>query len=220
MVSPRKRDRPEEDDDNDDAPSTSEIPKEVGDEEEDTEENTKKATEEEESDPPKRLAKVEWAPVEDEALMLAVIADRKNRGVEADEDEEEDWDEISKDIEGKTPVQCLRRYMRHLNRKEGGGSKGSNESFGVSAGKSDEEDEKPESTSETSQPPAKKVKKSKDAPVEPQEKWEQPEVDLLKKLVEQYQDSEFRVVEECVVFSFVESCVPSRVVVAHFFYAS
>jgi len=87
--------------------------------------------------PKSKKAKQQWSPQEDEALMLAVIADKKRREMEKsesddddekdddderDEDEdEEDWDEIAKSVLLKTPVQCLRRYMRYLNKKGGSG---------------------------------------------------------------------------------------------------
>jgi len=65
-----------------------------------------------------------WNAKEDENLMLAVLEDKKRRDLEADESDEdqsdesdeEDWDEIAKAMPGRTPVQCLQRYMRHLNR--------------------------------------------------------------------------------------------------------
>lgn len=66
-----------------------------------------------------------WAAREDEALMLAVLDDKKRNDMELDESEEddgsdesddEDWDEIAKSVPGRTPVQCLQRYMKHLNR--------------------------------------------------------------------------------------------------------
>lgn len=61
-----------------------------------------------------------WTPIEDEALLLAVVADKTRHKVRVDESEEdeEDWDEIAKSVLGRTPVQCLRRYMR-LNHKAG-----------------------------------------------------------------------------------------------------
>lgn len=68
-----------------------------------------------------------WEAKEDETLMLAVLKDKQRLDLEADESDEdededsdesdeEDWDEIAKAVPGRTPVQCLQRYMRHLNR--------------------------------------------------------------------------------------------------------
>ena len=58
--------------------------------------------------------------------MLSVIAVRNRKTEEngSDEDDDEDWDEIDEAIPGKTSVQCLQRYMRHLNKKGGSGKKG------------------------------------------------------------------------------------------------
>lgn len=148
-----------------------------------TEEQGTSADQEKESESPKRTStKATWSPAEDEALMLAVIEDRKNRGVSPEEDEEEDWDEIAKAVPDKTPVACLRRYMR-LNRKEGSAS-----SIGPIVDKSDESEERDDPSEP---PPAKKAKKDADeVPGEPLSKWNTDEMELLKKLVDQYQDSE------------------------------
>ena len=58
--------------------------------------------------------------------MLSVISVRKRKTEEngSDEDDDEDWDEIDEAIPGKTSVQCLQRYMRHLNKIGGIGKKG------------------------------------------------------------------------------------------------
>lgn len=86
-----------------------------------------KIVKEEDDDPTKekKLAKdmkkkkSEWTPGEDEALMLAVMEVRKKNSGELEEvvDDEDDWDEIANLISGRSAVQCLQRYMRHLNRK-------------------------------------------------------------------------------------------------------
>lgn len=131
--------------------------------------------------PPKK-GKQAWTPDEDEALMLAVIADRQRREDNDEEEEEEDWDEIAKAVPGKTPVNCLRRYMGQLNKKE---EKAEGASLPASAkrGTPDEEDEESFSSHLS--------KKTKLAAGEEDGDWTQEEVDLLKKLVEQYQGGEY-----------------------------
>jgi len=66
-----------------------------------------------------------WNAEEDETLMLAVLKDKECQNLEcdesdedndSDESDEEDWDEIAKSVPGRTPVQCLQRYAKHLNR--------------------------------------------------------------------------------------------------------
>jgi len=72
----------------------------------------------------KKQGKV-WNAEEDETLMLAVLKDKAYQNLEcdesdedndSDESDEEDWDEIAKSVPGRTPVQCLQRYAKHLNR--------------------------------------------------------------------------------------------------------
>eukprot|EP00592_Proboscia_alata_P001245 CAMPEP_0194372370 /NCGR_PEP_ID=MMETSP0174-20130528/20715_1 /TAXON_ID=216777 /ORGANISM="Proboscia alata, Strain PI-D3" /LENGTH=650 /DNA_ID=CAMNT_0039150855 /DNA_START=255 /DNA_END=2207 /DNA_ORIENTATION=- len=82
----------------------------------------------------KKSDKVQWSAEEDEALLMAVYADRKGRGkcglVEEDEDnddeddeddDEEDWDEISKSVPNRSAVQCLQRFLKVLCVKGGSG---------------------------------------------------------------------------------------------------
>lgn len=128
--------------------------------------------------PPKK-GKQTWTPDEDEALMLAVIADRARR---EEEDEEEDWDEIAKDVPGKTPVQCLRRYMGNLSKKEEEAPAAP--PVAAAAKRSSDEDEE-ESFSGPLTKKAKLIVGADGA------EWTQEEMDLLKKLVEQYRDSEY-----------------------------
>jgi hypothetical protein len=116
--------------------------------------------------------------------MLAVLADQHRREENEEEEEEEDWDEIAKAVPGKTPVNCLRRYMGHLNKKEekaGGASPPA--AAAAKRGPPDEEDE--ESFASPLTKKAKLIVGGEDGD------WTQEEVDLLKKLVEQYQESEY-----------------------------
>lgn len=82
-----------------------------------------------------RRSRISWSAAEDDAPLKSVIKDKQSRDVAAtasedgehavpdpgDEEDEEDWDEIAKSVPGKTPVQCLKRYM-NLNQR--GRSKG------------------------------------------------------------------------------------------------
>ena len=66
-----------------------------------------------------KKSKAVWTAAEDDALLKAVLEDQQDREAEGDGDEEEDWDEIAKSVTGKTPVQCLKRYLV-LNQKQSG----------------------------------------------------------------------------------------------------
>lgn len=126
--------------------------------------------------PPKK-GKAVWTPAEDESLMRAVEEDRKKRGVEGDDDEEEDWDEIAKSVQGKSAVQCFRRYSGVLS-KEGAAPPA------AAAGTTRTRDERDEEESESSSPASKKSKPDPD-----EDYWPDHEIELLKKLVEHYNDS-------------------------------
>jgi len=157
-----------------------------------------------------------WTDEEDEALMLAVLADKKNRdernddqseGEAQSEDDEEDWETISRAIPGRTPVQCLQRYMRHLTQKPVKDEDSSDatvfftadtetEGKGTEANSLSTAGEKRRLEVVESKASAgrrvkvtvttKKLKlPEKSSPL----KWSTEEISLLKKLVEQYQDS-------------------------------
>lgn len=117
--------------------------------------------------------KAVWTAAEDDALLKAVIEDQ----FEGDDEEEEDWDEIAKVVPGKTPVQCLKRYMV-LNRKRK--KESASDSSSSPATEKEEEVESPTS---------KKAKRAKKETDTPSTKWSADEVELLKKLVEQYKDT-------------------------------
>jgi hypothetical protein len=138
------------------------------------------AENEEESEPKRksgddqRKSKNAWSAAEDDALLKAVLEDQQDREAEGDGDEEEDWDEIAKAVEGKSPVQCLKRYLI-LNRKQ----------------ESSPDATSPESSkeNETDSPVAKKAKRQKKESDSSSKSWSGDEIELLKKLVEQYKDS-------------------------------
>jgi hypothetical protein len=119
-----------------------------------------------------KKSRILWTDTEDDELLRAVVADRKKRGADEDDDDEDDWDEIAKAVSGKTPVQCLRRFMK----LDGGGGRGT----------FDDADESP-SSSPPGKAKAKKPRKELD-----QATWSQEEIDLLRKLVEAYSDCKFR----------------------------
>ena len=116
-----------------------------------------------------------WSDADDDELLRAVVADRKKRGVgtneEQNDEEEDDWDEIAKSVPGKTPVQCLRRFMK----LDGGEQRG--------IAMDDADDSESASPSSSDRAKAKKPRKDSD-----QVSWSQEEVDLLRKLVEAYSD--------------------------------
>ena len=175
-----KRDEEEEDEEEDEEEEEEEEEdeeeeeeEEEADEDEDKQEQTAAAgdrkrsarSEDTSKSPPKRQ-KVSWTAKEDDALLKAVVEERKKRETSGEEEEEEDWDEIAKSCAGKSPVQCLKRYMK-LNR-DGGNPSGE-------AAVVEKEARKP-----------KKAKKESDP-----SKWTAEESELLKKLVEEYKDSKF-----------------------------
>jgi Myb-like DNA-binding domain len=162
-----------------------------------------------------KKSKVEWSDAEDNALLKAVLEDQQGRRAEAATDEEEDWDEIAKSVPGRTPVQCLKRYML-LNAKEGGGDaptdneSPSADTPSVSAppalpaaasaasatlpavkredeGDDDEEDDDEDyEEDELGEKDSKRARTDEDTSTN----WPSEETELLKKLVEQYKDSE------------------------------
>lgn len=90
--------------------------------------------------PVTKKEKKSWTAEEDETLMIAILNETNNRALESrnigekhdkdndnSEDGEEDWDEIAKSLPGRTPVQCLRRYMKTLSRVPDAGNKGTSE---------------------------------------------------------------------------------------------
>jgi Myb-like DNA-binding domain len=148
-----------------------------------------------------------WTAEEDEALLKAVKEDKEDREAEGDGEDDEDWDEIAKFIPDKTPVHCLKRYMALSSKGKASQPKASptmesepdedskpqaREPAESTTFKSDSEgqiqhDEDEEGEEETGEKPNKRARgEGEDAgPI-----WLQEETDLLKKLVEQYEESE------------------------------
>mmetsp|Transcript_31718 Transcript_31718/g.64546 ORF Transcript_31718/g.64546 Transcript_31718/m.64546 type:complete len:474 (+) Transcript_31718:56-1477(+) len=81
----------------------------------------------------RKSKKMTWTVDEDQELLEAIHEARKaredekgsdnedhkdNEGEDTDgDDDDDDWDEIAKAVPGRTAVQCLQRYMKHLAKK-------------------------------------------------------------------------------------------------------
>ncbi len=165
----------------------------------------------------KRKGRQLWTAKEDEALMIAVLEERKTRDEkEEDEDdleeddfeeEEEDWEVIDWDmiaalVTGRSPVECLKRYLKHKKRHE---VKAVNTS--MHPGNIDVAatalDEKPAATLPTQKTTKRKggstVTESEEMTISPQNKkkkeelkWTDDEIGLLSSLADQYQDGKYR----------------------------
>lgn len=152
-----------------------------------------------------KKSRVLWSASEDDALLKAVLEDKQDREAEGgDAEDEEDWDEIAKSIPGKTPVQCLKRYMVINRRKSGGEPSPPSNTASVPASttKADPEEESKTSSREERKdndgPDENDEAEDDDGEKEPKRarkegdtltRWPQDDLDLLKKLVENYKDS-------------------------------
>jgi len=113
--------------------------------------------------------KVVWTQHEDDELIKAVLAARKSREDEDgnDSDEEEDWDSIADLVPGKkTAVQCYKRYSTLEINQESQGDDTSKDEDGAS---------------KSSGSKMKKIKTSNE-----ELGWKAEEIELLKKLTEDY----------------------------------
>jgi Myb-like DNA-binding domain len=120
--------------------------------------------------------KVIWTEDEDGELMKAVLAAQTSREQENendnDSDEEEDWDAIADTLSGnKTAVQCYKRYRALQNKAV--------LSPTAAAPKDDDGASKDDDTSQDSSSQAKRPKTDESG-------WNTQEIDLLKKLAEEY----------------------------------
>ena len=150
-----------------------------------------------------RKSRVSWSAADDDALLKAVLDDKRDREAEGgDAEDEEDWDEIAKNIPSKTPVQCLKRYMV-INRKNDGNSSAQSKttpstSTEISTNENPEVDKKIESqeqgkVEELDPDDEEEDEEEKDSKRprkegETNSLWPQDDLDLLKKLVENYKD--------------------------------
>lgn len=167
---------------------------------------------------PTRRQRKPWTAEEDEKLMMTVMEEQKRIELEADEsdednndggggseDGEEDWDEIAKSVPGRTGYQCWRRYQRHLNKridsssKAGTAARPTSSPKAKSQGSSPASSDKKRSSSEVTQAESLSIpspKKTKMASTSKESaspsKWSTEETNLLKKLVEQYEDTSTR----------------------------
>ena len=148
-------------------------------------------------------SKVSWSATEDDALLKAVLEDKQDREAEGGEaEDEEDWDEIAKSIAGKTPVQCLKRYMVINRRKSGESSTATTPAAEPASAADSGEDTKssPRETADKTEDPSADDDEEDDEEKEPKRarkegdvslRWPQDDLDLLKKLVENYKDCKF-----------------------------
>jgi len=118
-----------------------------------------------------KVPKVVWTQDEDTELMAAVLAAQKVKDEDDEDgnnsDDEEDWDAIAELLSGKkTAVQCYKRYSVLKSTEESGGEPATNDEDGAS--KTD----------------GSKTKKTK--PNSEDSGWKAEEVELLKKLTEDY----------------------------------
>lgn len=131
-----------------------------------------------------KKSKAVWTDEQDDALLKAVLEDKQDREAEDDGDEE-DWDEISKAVPGKTPVQCLKRYLV-LNK-----GKPAQPPAAASASRSADDEKEDEGSDEDEEDEGDESRKARRARKEAggDSGWSVDEIELLKKLVEQYKDS-------------------------------
>jgi hypothetical protein len=110
----------------------------------------------------RKKSKTDWSVAEDKLLAKAVNRERKRLcAQDDDDDEEEDWYRISKEMKGRSAVQCLKRYMQIQ------------EAAQSEREPSDVDDDESRSTQDS----------------ESSATWSFADCELLKKLVEQYRDT-------------------------------
>mmetsp|Transcript_2283 Transcript_2283/g.2758 ORF Transcript_2283/g.2758 Transcript_2283/m.2758 type:complete len:595 (+) Transcript_2283:190-1974(+) len=158
--------------------------------------------------PKKRKAKQTWTPKEDEALMLAVLEERKVRAdkeedsseeevSDEDDDDEEDWDTIewetiAASVGGRSAVECLKRYLKHKKTNESARAVSvadivamGGKNPGTIIPNQKPQKRKGESVvTETPEMTLSPKKKKKDTTA-----WTEAETSLLSSLTEQYQDT-------------------------------
>jgi len=163
----------------------------------------------------KKKAKVPWTPKEDEALMVAVLEERKSRTDAKDDDddesesEEEDWDIIEWDfiaesVEKRTAVECLKRYLKHKKKHEVAKASSSTVIAKTSAMATLTEQSQEEFSNKGETWDVKTGKRGYETIMTPAEtmvlspkkgkkkdstKWSEEDVELLRSLAEQYQDT-------------------------------
>lgn len=143
-----------------------------------------------EASPKKPPTAPKWTADEDAALLQAIADDKHQRRAHQDEaeDEEEDWDTIAQEVEGKTAVQCLKRFMAlgvdgkppQLPPGKSGDQSAPTEAPAKRHKGSYDEDEDDGDEEASDEPPA---------PTGGAGVWSSEDVELLQKLVEQYKDT-------------------------------
>lgn len=148
--------------------------------------------------------KSDWSTSDDHSLLRAVAAEREKRGDggddrDDDDDEEWDWDEISKSVPAKSAVQCLKRYLilsqkprqqrkplhetipPKLSRAKATSLR--NNSSSVSDDGNEDVDDDDDDDNNIQDSKNFKTEDSDSA------EWDPEDVELLRKLVEQYRDT-------------------------------
>ncbi len=150
----------------------------------------------------KNAENVSWTDNQDELLLLAVMDSKKvpterdegdNEEKEAEEGEDDwdfiDWDSIAVSVPDKTPVQCLKRYLK-LKKTHDAKAPQENPSVTVDSSSSSSQPQKRKLTISTVQqseeitvfPPKKKKEPTR---------WSEDELALLQTLTEQHTSREF-----------------------------
>ncbi|GAX29402.1 hypothetical protein FisN_16Hh158 [Fistulifera solaris] len=129
----------------------------------------------------KRANGVQWTEAEDEKLLDAVKQEHKNHAEEG----EEDWDLISEMIPGKSAVQCLKRHMELTSTGQASSVEGRDERAEKKSKRSDASKQS-DSGNDDESSGADDGKEDTD---DIEGNWEPEELELLRKLVEQYKNT-------------------------------
>jgi len=137
----------------------------------------------------KRAASSTWSREQDEALLKAVEDEQAARSASVEE-EDEDWESIAENVHDKSAVQCLKRYMvlKPPAMIEGPLRE---VAYAAKAGE-DREDQAGGGHNNDPAPPAKRQKQEDDkdgSDGDTEGDWAPEELELLRKLVEQYRDT-------------------------------
>lgn len=121
-----------------------------------------------------------WNAEQDGALLKAVDEDRAARSGPAASEEEEDWDSIAEKVPDRSAVQCLKRYLVLKVQEQNGNNSNSSSNGDFPPTKRRRQD----SDTAAAAAAAASVNESYGG-----DDWAPDEVELLRKLVEEYKDS-------------------------------
>lgn len=149
-----------------------------------------------------------WTAEQDGALVKAVHDDVENRRNRNEDEEEEDWDSIAESIEGKTAVQCFKRFSELRSSGKLDEMNGRNSSMldttppgpvkddddddeeHVEEDDDDDEEDYDEGDRKNSRKRSKRTPPVSDVDTSNSERaWESDELELLRRLVEQYKNA-------------------------------